>query len=245
MPRKNQTRRRKQRGGAYRPVRKTMKNTTRRRPIGYNKPRREPYFTYAKRYAPRNMVEYTLNIAMKPSRKAKPVINITERLPVQKTTTYQYIKSIHHILEQILKDLDAESDTKKYEVASVLAMNLAGILPELQADLGIAEKEDDDDEDEDEEKVEEIIYIIKKHLKQYDRALRTGNIERIENVEATLELIAVTLDEVLQTSKNMINTNIDININTESNQQNTESNQQNTNVNILSGMLKSLAPFQK
>lgn len=253
MPRKNHTRKRKSKsslkGGVYRPSR-TVKKTIRRKPVGYELPRRELHFNYTKRIPPtQNMIPYVLNIAMKKTQKIRPEINVLQNIPVQKLSTYQYIKSIQRILEQILIDLELEPEEPKYEIAATSAAMIAASLSELQSELDL---EVDEELEEDDDKIEEILDIISTYLKKYNKVLKKGNLNRIELVEAELVLIATTLDEALQEAKSvLLNTqNVGNSMNTLNtlNTFNTSVNQvanNGTNLNSLVSLLGALDPFQK
>jgi hypothetical protein len=217
MPRKT---RKSMHGGVYRKTKPTRK--LRPRPIGHERPRSEPFFEYAKtkRIVPAGnknnfimeaAMNTVMNTSLRKTKKKKPFvrINLSKNIQVRKDTTYQYIKNIQRILKQIVRDAEEAENVNdsNYDILVEMAMQISAVLPGLKRDLGMnsnnnsnnnnnnmnAEKYFDD--------VEEIIEIIREILHRYDRALRKGRINNLENTEAEMELIASTLDSAIQDSK--------------------------------------------
>jgi hypothetical protein len=193
-------------GGVYRKPRSTRK--LKQRPIGLERPRRESRFEYVRPIQKSNVPRF-LNRIMNTRKSKKPriQINLTKNLTIRKDSTYQYLKSILLILKQIVKDSErAENiDAVRYEVLVEMASEISNVLPSIKADLGLNTNSNSNNNnlnaEEMFEDVEEVIEIIRGLIHQYDRALRSGQMRKIETLEAMMELIAVTLDSAIQSAK--------------------------------------------
>jgi hypothetical protein len=196
---KTRRQRRKHRGGTH-TVRKpkTGFRTLRSRPVGHNKPSREFRFETMKPIIVRGMKTQKLAKATKKPRTQRR-INLMKNLPIQReSTTYQYIRSVKHILKQLESDLKNSEN----EFAANVAIQVGAVLPELENDLGMEESEYNVDDYA--ENIEEIREIIEDYLEKYDKALRRGKMNRVEEIEAELELIAITLDKAFHDAKELL-----------------------------------------
>lgn len=211
--------------------RKTKKKQM--RPIGYERPRRELDFEYAKRKPVQTITQQLLNVAMKPvgkKIKGRDVerINLKSAVTVRKGSTYEYIKSVRAILRQILRDAKRADDLDGdvYDLLVLMAVEIANTVSSLKRDLGVESNDEEglnrlnrlnrlnmnannnansnNNAEDIFEKVEEVYELLNEQMRTYSQALRTANMNTIETSEALLENIAVTLDGAIQEAKNQM-----------------------------------------
>jgi hypothetical protein len=221
MPSRRKTR--KQRGGAHTPRKsKTSFHTLRSRPVGHEKPSREFHYETTKPITVRGSTTKQFIKTKKSKTQKRPPINLTQNLPIQrKSSTYQYVVSVKHVLKQ----LESELEDPENDFAANIAIHVGAALTELEVDLGLDESEYNANDYS--ENIEEIREIVDDYLKKYDKVLKSGKMSRINSVEVELELIAITLDKAFQEAKDLL----------------AASNNANE-VDELSDLLGSLKPFR-